>query len=342
MIWRALKRLLFLFDAEWIHHLAVRALLLLHRVSPSGVRLLAGIRVPGALEESERTYIVRLWGMEFLSPVGLAAGFDKDGRLLRILPDLGFGFAEVGTVTPRPQPGNPRPRLFRDHARLSLFNRMGFNSAGARAVAENIRSARSALPPHFRVGINIGKNRDTPLERAFEDYRDAVKPFRGLVDYIVVNLSSPNTPGLRSLQSVEAIQPIVAAVTAEISSWPTNAPPILVKLAPEIGSVELQNILMAGSQMGISGWILTNTRVGEYHGVSGGWSGACLTEISREKLLLARTVSKAPIVSVGGVMDATEGRLRRRSGADLVQLYSGWIFAGPRLPGQVARMWMIP
>lgn len=341
MIWDLFRRLFFRIDAETVHLFVVHFIALLHRVWPTAVRWMAGIRVPGALLDEEKSYPIRVFGMEFLNPVGLAAGFDKNAELVEALPDLGFGFVEIGTVTPRPQPGNDRPRLFRDAQGKRLFNRMGFNSLGAHVVAQRLAEARPKLPRDFRVGVNLGKNKDTPLEKAHEDYAEAARAFEGLADYIVLNVSSPNTPGLRSLQTLESVAKITGAVRQVVSKW-TKVPPLLLKLAPEIEGVELQDFLQHQSELGIDGWILTNTLAGERSGQPGGWSGACLTEISRDRLLLARTLSKSPIVSVGGVMDAEEGRRRRRYGADLVQIYSGWVFAGPRLPAQVARLWMIP
>jgi dihydroorotate dehydrogenase len=341
MIWNFLRRLFFRIDAEAIHLSIVRLLSLMHRISPALVRMLAGIRVPGALLESERSYRIQVLGMEFLNPVGLAAGFDKNAELVEVLPDLGFGFVEIGTVTPRPQPGNERPRLFRDAATQQIFNRMGFNSLGAEVVASRLKVALPKLPKNFRVGVNLGKNKDTPLEKAHEDYAEAARHFEGLADYLVLNISSPNTPGLRSLQTLESVGRLTRAVREVVAKW-QKAPPILLKLAPEIEPVELQDFFQNQTELGIDGWILTNTLGGERNGQVGGWSGSCLTDLSRERLMVGRSLSRSPIISVGGVMDAEEGRRRRRNGADLVQIYSGWVFAGPRLPAQVARLWMIP
>jgi dihydroorotate dehydrogenase len=199
-------RLLYLFDPEWIHQTIVALLRALHAASPALVRWISGASTastgPGRI----------VFGIQFRTPLGLAAGFDKNAELLAALPDLGFGFSEVGTVTPRPQPGNPRPRLFRDVGAQSLFNRMGFNNDGATRVAERVRHARAKLPPGFVVGVNLGKNKDTPEENAASDYEAAAREFEGLADYLVLNVSSPNTPGLRGLQDSDKLRPIESGI----------------------------------------------------------------------------------------------------------------------------------
>jgi dihydroorotate dehydrogenase len=275
--------------------------------------------------------------MSFRSPVGLAAGFDKNCEILPALPDLGFGFAEIGTVTPRPQPGNERPRLFRDRPHRALFNRMGFNNLGAEIIATRLKEARARLPTSFRVGVNIGKNKDTALSDAPGDYRAAARPFDGLADYLVINVSSPNTPGLRSLQSVEALEPIVREVLAEVSGWERRVP-VLLKLAPELGGEELQAILRAGERWGVAGWVLTNTLGGGWPkpAITGGYSGAPLAEAARTSLASARAITSLPIISVGGILSPKEAAARIEAGAQLVQIYSGWIYEGPRFPAKIS------
>jgi dihydroorotate dehydrogenase len=278
----------------------------------------------------------KVFGMTFRSRVGLAAGFDKDAEIVTALPSLGFGFAEIGTVTPRPQPGNERPRLFRDPVRASVFNRMGFNGAGAEVVSRRLAGVKEQghLPPHFRVGVNLGKNKDTSLECAASDYAKAASHFKDLADYMVVNVSSPNTPGLRSLQTIEALRPIIAAVHEIISRW-SRKPPLLLKIAPELQGESLAQLiteLESSKDAPIDGWILTNTLGGEHRGQVGGWSGGVLTEQSRKSLIDARAVSRLPIISVGGILTAEEAMERLRLGADLVQIYSGWIYGGPSFP----------
>lgn len=277
--------------------------------------------------------------MRFASRVGLAAGFDKDAEIVPALPSLGFGFAEIGTVTPRPQSGNDRPRLFRDLERQCVFNRMGFNGLGAAVVAKRLESVRDRLPSAFRVGVNVGKNKDTPLEEAARDYAAAAAAFKSLADYIVINVSSPNTAGLRSLQAIESLHPIVDAVKEAIRG--AKSPPLLLKLAPEVESEELARIFAAADRWGVDGWVLTNTLAGNREGLSGGWSGKVLTELSRTRLEQARAVTRLPIISVGGIMDADEAERRVRLGANLVQIYSGWIFGGPSFPVEISNRILI-
>jgi len=339
VIWRLVRFFLFRTDAESAHRATVAMIRLMLRISPFTLRLVSRAPRPELRGPADSPTV---FGMCFLSPVGLAAGFDKDAEIIEALPALGFGFAEIGTVTPRPQPGNDRPRLFRDPARRTVFNRMGFNSLGATLVSERLRAAKPRLPEGFRVGVNIGKNKDTPLEKAADDFADAIRPFAGLADYVVINVSSPNTPGLRSLQTVEGLRPIVMAVDVVLKGW-SQRPPLLLKFAPEIDVVLLQDLMQAAEPWGIDGWVLTNTLAGEYRpGVTGGWSGAPLTELARERVTVARSLTRKPIISVGGVVDAEEARMRRRSGADLVQIYSGWIFGGPTFPARVAKSWTTP
>jgi dihydroorotate dehydrogenase len=332
LAWKAAKSILFRLDAESVHHLALRSI----QASPKGafLRLMTG--APAAKGPFPEAF-----GIKFRSRLGLAAGFDKNCDILTALPSLGFGFAELGTVTLRPQPGNDRPRLFRDPARGAIFNRMGFNSLGVEIVSRRLREAKDRLPEHFRVGVNLGKNKETSAEDAAREYAAATRPFRGLPDYLVVNVSSPNTPGLRMLQSAEQLRPIVGEVANEIAGW-EKKPPLLLKLAPEIEGDALAELLgTVESWGGIDGWVLTNTLAGEWkrtsQTLSGGWSGAPLTERSRRSLERAHRAAKLPIISVGGIMSADEAVERVKLGAALVQVYSGWILEGPSLPGEISR-----
>lgn len=333
--WKLAKRLLFRLDAETAHTRAIRALRFWLRFGDAPLRWISG-----AQELSPGSQLPRVLGLEFRSRIGLAAGFDKNGEVLRALPALGFGFAEIGTVTPRPQPGNERPRLFRDLPGNSLFNRMGFNNSGAEAVARRLEVARGALPTGFRVGVNVGKNKDTPLEDAARDYVRAAAPFKGLADFIVINVSSPNTPGLRSLQNVESLRAITSEVGQLIAGW-NPRPPLLLKLAPEIRGDALADIIRAGEgDWGVDGWVLTNTLggnwpAGDQHGLNGGWSGGVLTEVARASLAEAKGVARKPLISVGGIMSPEEAAVRLSIGADLVEVYTGWIFNGPSFPAEI-------
>lgn len=326
-LWGFLRKLVFRFDAEAVHHFFA-ALLWFFGKTSAGRSVLRKISGMSGLPEGPA---VLVGGIRFRNPIGLAAGFDKEGKLLAALPHLGFGFAEVGTVTPRPQPGNQRPRLFRDPDRFSLFNRMGFNSPGAETVAHHVAQARrsGALPSDFRIGVNLGKNKETPAELAHQDYRDAVKPFAELADYLVINVSSPNTPGLRALQTVDSITKIVDSIRAECAHWKSR-PPIYLKLAPELSGELLEDVVRAEKAMGLDGWVLTNTLGGYWHGGRGGWSGGALGLLSREVLERVRSRSRLPILSVGGILTGREVEERLSRGADLVQVYTGWIYFGPR------------
>ncbi len=270
----------------------------------------------------------KVGNLSFQHPVGLAAGFDKNADFLPYLPELGFAFVEVGTVTPRAQIGNPKPRLHRLPQEESLFNRMGFNNAGAIDIAIKVKKAKEELPPGFRVGVNVGKNKDTPLEKAATDYRLALAPFADLVDFAVVNVSSPNTPGLRSLQNASFLRQVAHELNEEMSSW-SRAIPIFLKLAPEVLGVSLSSLIEIENELSADAWVLTNTLAGEHKGQSGGLSGKILTTRSREVLSEGLSISKKPIVSVGGIHSPEEAFERLRMGAQLIEIYSGWIYGGP-------------
>lgn len=326
-LWGFVRKLVFLFDAEKVHLRFARGLTLFggNPLGRAFLRLVSGTNL------RRDVYPVVVGGITYRNPIGLAAGFDKEGSMIPALAHLGFGFVEVGTVTPHPQPGNPKPRLFRDAARFSLFNRMGFNSPGAEKVAENVHRARvlGELPSNFRIGINLGKNKTTTAEDAAKDYGLAVRPFEGLADYLVVNVSSPNTPGLRELQTVESITKIVTAIRAEFANW-GKKPPIYLKLAPEVRGETLENILAHEQDLEIDGWVLTNTLGGYWKGARGGWSGGALGTLGRDCLERVRGRSRLPILSVGGILERHEVRMRIERGANLVQVYTGWIYFGPR------------
>jgi dihydroorotate dehydrogenase len=274
---------------------------------------------------------VTVFDMVFSSPIGLAAGFDKNAECLEALYQQGFGFVEIGTVTPLPQPGNPKPRLFRDIERQSLFNRMGFNSKGSEVVRANLSrfyEKRSTESRDFRIGLNIGKNKDTSPEYAHHDYKKAALALRNLGDYVVINVSSPNTPGLRALQSVDSLLSIVEEVSSELVNW-QKRPPLLIKLAPEVSEDRLREVLSHSHLLkNIQGWVLGNTLEGQKDNLKGGWSGKILTETSKLQLQEARSMTSLPIVSVGGIMNATDMRERFALGSSLIQVYSGWIYGG--------------
>jgi dihydroorotate dehydrogenase len=275
-----------------------------------------------------------LFGRVFPNPVGLAAGFDKDGVAIGAMPALGFGFVEVGTVTPRPQPGNPHPRLFRHPEAASLRNALGFNNAGMEALAERLERL---LPYPLPVGINLGKNRDTPPEKALDDYRTLVHRLGGLADYLVVNLSSPNTPGLRDLQNEAFVSELLAAATG------LTRTPVLVKLSPDLDEEAAATLAVAAVEAGAAGVVATNTTT-EYGllpgaPAAGGLSGAVLREKSYRQLraIAPAVAGRAVLISVGGVDSGAEAYRRLRAGASLVQLYTALVYQGPGLPRRINR-----
>lgn len=328
MAWSVLKSILFQVDAEKIHESSIAALKTAASLSPLLLTPL-GARSPRSFERP-----VEAFGLRFHNPVGLAAGFDKNAELVKLLPYFGFGFVEIGTVTPRPQPGNPRPRLFRIPEDNTLFNCLGFNGKGAQAVSKNLESARKQIPKNFRVGVNIGKNKDTDLRDAHHDYFEAITVFKDLADYVVINVSSPNTEGLRSLQQEELLQQIIEKVQNVLNTW-RPVPPLLIKFSPEFAQSELERLMGFLEKQEVNGVVLTNTLIGKFKGKTGGFSGGRLKEASRQSLKRIRSVSKLPIISVGGIDSVGEAHNRLYSGASLIQFYTGWVYNGPGFPAKI-------
>jgi len=307
-------------DAEAAHEFAVRWL---GRSAPALARI-RPLSPPGAA----RT----VFGVRFPNPVGLAAGMDKDGRALPAWPALGFGFVEVGTVTRHPQHGNDRPRLFRLADSAAIVNRMGFNNDGAHALAARL----AALGPlRVPLGISLGKSRATPLDEAVEDYVASLRALRPYGDYFAVNVSSPNTPGLRTLQDRDQLDVLLPALRAEAPDKP-----MLVKVAPDLSDLALGEVLEVCTSHGVSGIIATNTTLSR-DGVApgdaaaaaqaGGLSGAPLTERAYEVVRFVAAESGLPVIGVGGVMSAADARRLVDAGASLVQLYTGFVYGGPGL-----------
>lgn len=271
------------------------------------------------------------FGVRFPNPVGLAAGMDKDGVALPTWPALGFGFVEVGTVTRDPQPGNPRPRLFRLPASRAIVNRMGFNNAGAEALAGRL-AAVGRLP--VPLGISLGKSANTPLASAVGDYLDSYRLLREHGDYFAVNVSSPNTPGLRALQDRGYLDAILEALGGER--------PILVKIAPDLTDHAIEEVLQVATDRGVAGVIATNTTVAR-DGVAlaepGGLSGGPLTARAREVVAFVHkhTAGSMPVIGVGGILTPDDATRMRDAGASLVQLYTGFVYHGPALVRAAAR-----
>jgi dihydroorotate dehydrogenase len=324
LIGPALRRL----PREAAHELALRAL----ELGLGGV--LGG---PTAREPDPPILAQRLWSLDFTNPVGLAAGFDKDARVPDAMRRLGFGFVEVGTVTPRPQPGNPKPRLFRLEQDQAIINRMGFNSSGLDAACDRLsRRIRSGI-----VGVNLGRNRDT--EKAADDYAEGIARTVRLADYLVVNVSSPNTPGLRDLQHRTLLGSLLERLTRVRDQ--TGCPvPILVKIAPDLTSQEREDIAQVALETGIGGLIVSNTTVERPHGLvgrhahqAGGLSGRPLFAPSTALLadMYRLTQGRLPLIGVGGIASAADAYDKIRAGASLVQLYTALVFAGPDLVSQI-------
>jgi dihydroorotate dehydrogenase len=328
-VYELIRRGLFRFgggDAEAAHH---RVTAVLGKAGPA----LAPLRRVFHVEKP-----VTVFGVRFPNPVGLAAGMDKDGRALPAWPALGFGFAEVGTVTRHPQPGNPTPRLFRLPASGGLINRMGFNNAGAVALAQRLAEVGPLPVP---LGISLGKSKITPLSEAVEDYLFSLRALRRYADYVAVNVSSPNTPGLRALQDRAALASLLGALRAEAGTTP-----VLVKVAPDLTDHALGELLDVCAAHGVAGLIATNTTLsrdglapadGWYAAEPGGLSGRPLAERTREVVTFVAKRSELPVIGVGGIL-APEDALRLvDAGASLVQLYTGLIYAGPGLVRRIVR-----
>ncbi len=337
MLYRLLRPLLFRIDPETSHAFAFAALRPLQRALQ---RFGPAVSAPDPLLRQA------LWGLNFPHPIGLAAGFDKNGELPHVWAAMGFGFAELGTVTDHAQPGNPRPRLFRLPADRALINRLGFNNRGAAAVAVALaRRLRHHRPP-IPLGVNLGKSARTPLAEASADYRNSLRALFPTADYVAINVSSPNTPGLRDLQSEAYLTPLLTAIQEEnrrLASARGVAPlPLLVKVAPDLGDDELRSIVSVAQDCQVAGIIATNTTVHRESlyaddataSEGGGLSGAPLSQRSTAviRTLYCLTEGRLPIIGVGGIFSALDAYEKIRAGASLLQVYTSLIYEGPRLP----------
>ena len=334
MLYRLARPLLFQLDPERAHRSTMHALELAHRVGLTG---LIARRSPASPR--------RVMGLEFPNPVGLAAGLDKNGEHVDALSELGFGFLEIGTVTPRPQPGNPAPRMFRLVQARAIINRMGFNNDGVERLLMNVSRA------HYRgiLGINIGKNFDTPLERAAEDYLYCLRKIYAAASYITVNISSPNTANLRQLQQAGELDRLLRALSGErlkLADHHGKRVPLAVKIAPDLQQTDIAGMAALFIEHGIDAVIATNTTLSR-QGVeglrdadqAGGLSGAPLTARSTEivRQLAAALGGRLPIIAAGGILSGADALEKMAAGASLVQLYSGLIYEGPALVREVAR-----
>ena len=324
---RVIRPILFLFDPEWVHYFSFAAIRVLHRIPFMGglVRKLYSSKKPSLQKE--------VFGIHFPNPVGLAAGFDKDAKLFRELSNFGFGFIEIGTVTPKPQGGNPKPRLFRLKKDKGIINRMGFNNEGVEAAAKRLKRNKNII-----IGGNIGKNKTTPNNNAQEDYLICFDVLFDVVDYFVVNVSSPNTPNLRDLQEKEPLTALLNTLQKQNNSKPKRKP-ILLKIAPDLSDTQLSDIIDIVQVTKIDGVIATNTTLARdglksnetLTSQSGGLSGKPLTKRSTEVIRYLHTHSKGafPIVGVGGIHTPSDAKEKLDAGASLIQLYTGFVYEGP-------------
>ncbi|HEX8400436.1 MAG TPA: quinone-dependent dihydroorotate dehydrogenase [Allosphingosinicella sp.] len=321
LLYPLLRPLFFRLGGEQAHRVTIAALKALPTSAPPQPNPLLAISVAG---------------LAFPNPIGLAAGFDKDAEVYDRMPSLGFGFAEVGTLTPRPQPGNPKPRLFRLQEDRALINRLGFNNGGqAPALARLSRRKRGGV-----VGVNIGINKDS-VDR-IADYRLGVAAMAPVADYLTVNISSPNTPGLRTLQDPAALADLLAAVTAERGA---GGPPVFLKLAPDLESDDIDAIARVAIDGGIDGLIISNTTItrpplrSRHAGEAGGLSGAPLHPLALQSLrdFRAATGGVLPLIAAGGIGSGADAYARIRAGASLVQLYTALVYEGPGLARRIAR-----
>ena len=328
-MYELVRKILFSIDPEKVHHLVMNKLKTAYNSGFKGL-------LKSQYSISHPSLEKELWGIKFPNPIGLAAGFDKDAKYTDALACLGFGFIEIGTVTPRPQPGNPQPRLFRLPADSALINRMGFNNDGASAAKERLLQRKE----NIIIGGNIGKNKDTPNEDAMDDYEKCFKELYEVVDYFVVNVSSPNTPGLRDLQEKEPLMRLLNRLN-ELNKEMGKPKPLLLKIAPDLTDTQLDDIVEIVTTTGIQGIVATNTTIDrsklktskqdvESIG-AGGLSGKPLTNRATEviKYLHQKSNGSIPIIAVGGIFTAADAKEKLDAGASLVQVYTGFIYEGP-------------
>lgn len=334
-MYAALRKILFWFPPEAVHYFSMNVFQTVVRI-PGVARLL----------QSRYTHDPRLrrnaFGITFANPIGLGAGFDKNARYLRALETLGFGSVEVGTVTPVAQAGNEKPRLFRIPRHRALINRMGFNNDGVHAVARRLRQYRAGKT-RMIIGGNIGKNKHTPNEEAWKDYETCFRELSDCVDYFVVNVSSPNTPGLRELQEKDSLEKILTRLQALNGQQPT-ARPILLKIAPDLSQDQLDDVIELAVRIGLDGLVAANTTISRDaltslspHDIAaigaGGLSGAPLTERSTAivQYIHEKTGGRLPVIASGGVFKAADATAKLNAGATLVQVWTGFIYEGPAI-----------
>ena len=322
-----IKPILFLFDPEWVHHTVFYLLKVVHRIPGMGTMIRDIYHLKD--QRLER----KLFGLTFPNPVGLAAGFDKDANLYQELSNFGFGFIEIGTLTPKPQPGNPKKRLFRLPEDDGLINRMGFNNQGVEEAIKRLKKNKGVL-----IGGNIGKNKTTPNDEAVSDYVECFEALFPHIDYFVVNVSSPNTPNLRALQHKEPLQHLLQTLK-DLNLKRTSPKPILLKIAPDLTDDQLLDIIDIVTTVKIDGVIASNTTLSREKLISsnrsemGGLSGKPIAERSTEviRFLHEKSNNAFPIIGVGGIHSPEDAINKLNAGASLIQLYTGFVYEGPGL-----------
>ena len=322
-----IKPILFLFDPEWVHHTVFYLLKVIHRIPGMGNLIRSFYHLKD--QRLER----KLFGLTFPNPVGLAAGFDKDANLYQELSNFGFGFIEIGTLTPKPQPGNPKKRLFRLPEDDGLINRMGFNNQGVEEAIKRLKKNKGVL-----IGGNIGKNKTTPNDEAVSDYVECFEALFPHIDYFVVNVSSPNTPNLRALQHKEPLQHLLQTLK-DLNLKRTSPKPILLKIAPDLTDDQLLDIIDIVTTVKIDGVIASNTTLSREKLISsnrsemGGLSGKPIAERSTEviRFLHEKSNNAFPIIGVGGIHSPEDAINKLNAGASLIQLYTGFVYEGPGL-----------
>lgn len=334
-------------DPEWLHQQTIETLRWMDQDLPQAAGNWTRDRLTQFYRYADPRLEQTLWGLKLANPMGLAAGFDKDGLAAGLWGEFGFGLAELGTVTFHAQPGNPTPRLFRLIEDEAVLNRMGFNNRGAAALAERLTQLRASRTNLIPLGVNLGKSKITPLAEAAQDYGQSFRLLKQLGDYFVINVSSPNTPGLRDLQAVDQLAGIFGALQQEN----TDRRPILVKIAPDLADADILEIVDLAQQHQLAGIIATNTTIRRdqlktrviaatgqsVEAEAGGISGKPVRDRSTEviRLIYRHTQGNFPIVGVGGIFSAEDAWEKITAGASLVQVYTGWVYQGPGLVKQV-------
>lgn len=326
-----IKPILFQFDPEKVHHFSFWFIKFIHKIPMVGSLIRSSYVLKSAALERE------VFGIKFPNPVGLAAGFDKDAKLIKELHNFGFGFIEIGTLTPQPQEGNSKQRLFRLIEDEAIINRMGFNNQGVKVAVQRLKSIDNII-----IGGNIGKNKITPNEKALDDYAFAFHELFDVVDYFVINVSSPNTPNLRALQDKEPLTKLLTHIK-NLNHQKPKPKPILLKIAPDLNETQLNDIISIIEDTKIDGVIATNTTISreglasKFKTEVGGLSGKPLTKVSNQVIsyIKQKQTIDFPIIAVGGIMSPQDAIDKLNAGADLVQIYTGFVYRGPTLIKQI-------